>query len=107
MGKEQVCSVCGYRCGFKTQLANHMMQHNKPQFKCSYCGKMLMKKASLKAHENEHIGHKPFTCDSCGKSFTDRPALAQHKRLVHKIAGPKAKPMKRELARGIFEFKSE
>ena len=66
-----------------------------------------MKKASLKAHENEHIGHKPFTCDSCGKSFTDRPALAQHKRLVHKIAGPKAKPMKRELARGIFEFKSE
>ena len=84
-----------------------MIQHSEPQFKCSYCGKMLMTKARLKAHENEHMGHKPFTCDSCGKSFTDRQALSQHKRLVHKIAGPKARPSKREIASGILEFKSE
>ena len=84
-----------------------MVQHSEPQFKCSICGKMLKTKRRLEAHEMDHTGQKPFQCDKCGKGFSCKPDVTQHKRLVHQIAGPKARPMKREIARGILGFKSE
>ena len=103
--KNEKCLICGYRFGTKQMLKRHMQRHEDPQFKCSFCGKMLKTNGRLVAHERAHTGENPFQCTVCGKSFTDQAALGQHKRLVHQITGPRAKPMKRELQRGITEFK--
>ena len=84
-----------------------MLKHQEPKFGCVTCGKMLKTKQSLIAHEREHAGIRPFECNVCGKQFSDKAAVNQHKRLVHKIAGPNAKPMRRELERGIISFTVE
>ena len=105
--KTEVCPLCDYRCGYKRLLEAHMLRHKEPQFKCSFCGKMLKKKVQLVAHERLHTGETPCTCSACGKGFTHRAALTQHRRLVHKITGPLAKPMRRELERGVTEFHVE
>ena len=92
------------RCGYKRLLEKHMLRHKEPQFKCSFCGKMIKTKTQLAAHERLHTGETPFQCAVCGKSFAVNAALTQHKRLVHKITGPLAKPNRRELERGVTEF---
>ena len=102
--KNLQCSICGEHFGMKNVLKRHMVRHYDPQFKCSFCGKMLKTKNQLGEHERLHTGETPFECSVCGKGFTGKPALCQHKRLVHQITGPRAKPMRRELERGITEF---
>ena len=105
--KNLECPICGYRCGHKERLKNHMRMHEEPQFKCSICGKGLRTKKRLEAHEMDHTGQKPFQCDICGKGFSCKPDVSQHKRLVHKIAGPRATPSKREQERGVSGFRQE
>ena len=51
---------------------------------------MLKKKESLAAHERGHTGERPHECAVCGNGFKSVGALGQHKRLVHKIVGPRA-----------------
>ena len=100
------CEYCDYSCP-KKKLKRHMLRHQEPKFGCTSCGKMLKTKQSLIAHEREHAGIRPFECNVCGKQFSEKAAVNQHKRLVHKIAGPNAKPMRRELERGITAFTVE
>lgn len=102
-GKIVQCEFCNYSCP-KLKLGKHMRVHKKASFECGTCGKMLKTKQTLTAHEREHAGIRPFACNVCSKNFSDNAALKQHKRLVHKVAGPNAKPMRRELARGITAF---
>ena len=97
------CELCDYSCP-KPGMRRHMRVHQEPKFECATCGKMLKTKTTLRAHEREHAGIRPFPCNVCNKSFSDNAALKQHKRLVHKITGPDAKPMRRELERGIIAF---
>ena len=97
------CEFCDYSCP-KKKIKRHMLIHQEPKFGCGSCGKMLKTKQSLIAHEREHAGIRPFECNVCGKRFSEKAAVNQHKRLVHKIAGPNAKPMRRELERGITAF---
>ena len=105
--KAEECPVCGKRFGYKRIMLAHMMVHMGPQFKCSFCGKMFKQKVTLVAHEAEHTGEKPFECTLCGKSFSWKGALSQHKRLVHKIAGSRARPSQREKERGVTGFHQE
>ena len=105
--KNLKCPMCEYRCGLKKRLNDHMMKHKDPQFKCSICGKMLKTKQTLLAHEMDHTGHRPFHCEVCGKGFTCKDNVRQHKRLVHKMAGPRARPSRREREKGITGFQQD
>ena len=105
--KNLECPICGYRCGYKDRMRYHMLMHQEPQFKCSICGKGIKTKERLEAHEMDHKGIKPFQCDTCGKGFSLKADLSQHKRLVHKIAGSRARPSKREQERGVTGFRQE
>ena len=98
------CKVCNFSTRNRQVLSRHVDTHGEPKFKCSTCGKMFRKKNSFRAHELQHAGIVTCNCSICGKGFTHTAALSQHRRLVHKIAGPRAKPSKREMERGLSGF---
>ena len=85
-----MCEHCDYITDSNAKLKAHMRRHLDPEFKCSYCGKMLKTKKSLEAHEREHTGEKPFKCDICGNGFKSDGVLLNHKQGVHKVFGPKS-----------------
>lgn len=54
---------------------------------CDICGKMT-EKALMEGHINQHNGVQPYVCDikDCGKKFYCRFSLSRHKRYYHSNA---------------------
>lgn len=49
---------------------------------CRFCGKCFSISQSLKKHERNHRGERPYRCLECGKGFKKRSHLIGHK-IVH------------------------
>ena len=88
------CSVDGCLRKFSDliTLQNHLKRHNSPvsstrkdskPFVCNWpgCSKVYKVKSYLIEHERVHAGHKPFWCETCGKTFYRILDLKKHKLL--------------------------
>ena len=81
-------SKCGKCNKVVSNLSNHVRAvHNGKKFICSFCKsdpKSFISKMGLKAHINSfHKGLRPYSCEVCGDTFTQKAVLKTHFKRIH------------------------
>ncbi|XP_045509043.1 zinc finger protein 615-like isoform X1 [Colias croceus] len=84
------CELCdryfltGYR--LRDHKATTHDRLPKPKTKmCSICGRAFQTNRLLQNHMRTHTGERPFHCEFCTASFTQKYALVSHTRAIHKV----------------------
>ena len=49
-------------------------------FRCDICGKSYSMRKSLTEHKRSHTSERPYKCSVCGKTYAKSGKFAQHKR---------------------------
>lgn len=78
------CDQCGKKFKRQAYLKKHMASHgDEKPYPCQFCGKVLRSETARAKHVLQHAvgGNKDLSCEVCGNSFPNKPALERHSRL--------------------------
>uniref|UniRef100_A0A8C0EFL3 C2H2-type domain-containing protein n=1 Tax=Bubo bubo TaxID=30461 RepID=A0A8C0EFL3_BUBBB len=80
------------KCSFKDTCAEDIPEaptqprrsSRQKEYLCEDCGKVFTRRNKLNEHRRIHTGEKPYKCRDCGKSFTLSGTLRRHQRTHNK-----------------------
>ncbi|XP_038220384.1 PR domain zinc finger protein 5-like isoform X2 [Zerene cesonia] len=114
VSEETYCVECNMHFNNEYLFKRHLLtstKHRQKRFPCPECDKVYHKRTTLNNHYNHvhlqktknycelcdrtnrilqnhmrtHTGERPFHCDFCTASFTQKNALVSHTRAIHKV----------------------
>jgi len=77
------CSDCGRLFDKMASLASHKKVHAPVEFRCATCGKVFPKRYYLVTHERRHSDERPFPCSECGLRFKQPGQVQRHVQRRH------------------------
>lgn len=88
------CDVCDAELKSHYGLTKHREIHLEKKFKCTVCDATFTNSSSRKVHLLKHIGERPYVCDICGQSFSQRSPMMLHRKKQHPGNLPPLPPIK-------------
>ena len=85
-----VCPVCERELPNHHKLMKHMGVHHGEKSPCSKCGRVLVSRHMLQAHQPACIQGKSVQCPDCGRHYASRQSIKQHHKVVHGVNRPEA-----------------
>ncbi|GFU31962.1 hypothetical protein NPIL_149081 [Nephila pilipes] len=80
------CPYCSYTSSFSGSIKKHMAVHTGDRpYVCDTCQKSFTQKENLKRHLRVHSGERPYQCLICLKKFAQRINLRMHEMKHKKI----------------------
>uniref|UniRef100_A0A8C0EHV0 C2H2-type domain-containing protein n=1 Tax=Bubo bubo TaxID=30461 RepID=A0A8C0EHV0_BUBBB len=77
----QKCSFQGTCAEEIEESATQPRSGSRQEYLCEDCGKFFTHRSKLNQHRRIHTGGKPYKCRDCGKSFTQRGTLLCHQKI--------------------------
>jgi uncharacterized Zn-finger protein len=86
--KRFICDICGATFRKRSEISFHVAKHIpnelREKFKCDECDRVFMTKHGCEQHKNnKHFGKGRNWHCGCGKVFTTKGYLSQHKKIAH------------------------
>ena len=82
-GKIFKCDHCGQGYTCEKSLKGHINAKHIRQFRCEKCDMAFENPSKLERHLLTHKERKAFNCDICGKPFSRKDNMNQHKKKKH------------------------
>lgn len=78
--------------GCLIQLEDHrIVISGEKKFSCEVCGRRFTQEVTVRAHMAVHTGERPFECPFCEAKFAQKSNLRAHVSRLHPMGGPEGK----------------
>ncbi|XP_063224762.1 zinc finger protein interacting with ribonucleoprotein K-like [Bacillus rossius redtenbacheri] len=71
------CEECGLKFTLRYRLNRHVACHKQRKFWCD-CNQSFVTKDGLNRHKMTHVNFRPYVCDMCGLTFTQKGSVLRH-----------------------------
>ncbi|XP_063223883.1 zinc finger protein 26-like isoform X3 [Bacillus rossius redtenbacheri] len=71
------CEECGLKFTLRYRLNRHVACHKQRKFWCD-CNQSFVTKGGLNRHKMTHVNFRPYVCDMCGLTFTQKGSVLRH-----------------------------
>src|SRR5205085_2203237 len=82
------CELCSKLFDSKQKFDRHKKGVHGPIKSCGVCNKSFTNAGNLKQHVSSVLDKVSFACDQCGKRFTQRGYMIDHKKRFHEEERP-------------------
>nr|XP_012141954.1 PREDICTED: zinc finger protein 37-like [Megachile rotundata] len=77
------CTECDERFSHPADRDKHKELKHKLRISCTFCTKKFNSRSNFYTHVLTHAGVKPYKCDICDETFTQRNSMLKHRKKSH------------------------
>ena len=97
-----LCQFCDKKFASNQLRNKHQNLIHTKRYPCEVCQKVFSEKTRLIIHARTHSGERPFVCEDCGFSCTQKDNLRLHREFKHPVSGRQEKKFTCDICSASF-----